>query len=819
MRTNKNRSGLALGSIVALVAGLFTAAPAAVAATETAPVITPTVGTGTAIINSDGFELVTRLGASQGGSGTWSYHIVQSTTSQGSLKVGLGSTTSSYTDTNINSTSATVGWINTAAGQKFLKLSLAGATSISSQVDVTVTPYQDMDGNNVKGNGDIVGDAITVSFHPWSALGVSVAITSPVANDVGVTASFTVTSGTINYDQLDSSFALTMMVTGTEASSTAATVTGSTLVLGSYSASGSVGTDALTTSGAVDSVSAWVLYNSASLSAVTTVGVAARTITGVTLSAVAGDNVKQTGANAADARINSAFTVNAYPHSTAQTVSMAVAGAFTVSSVGTNIEFGRDSGVTINGTSYTSSAALLAAGFTQAAGTTTVAISTFGQDSDGSNETIAVRFSSQLASSTLTITLKTPTYSVIYTPTAIAGPAGSSKTFAVAVKDNWLKSSARTDQRVAASVVLGGSTSETVSSAVVAGAASVAVAPTPATRTGSATVTLTLQTFNQDTQMWDDTATDTATWNVYSGADSFTSRTASVSSSISYGVALSYSPDVTVVVANSNSDVVVSAPGLIIRDVNDTTATASDTLTIAATNQTLAVDFAATKTGTYVVTFTNGSASTTSEVVVEAAPSDKGYSIVWDTTVIEPGRTRVVTGTLLDANGNPVDTTAQGETTGDSAGTASIAVSYTGTAGIIVGSLPTETDADGKFKLSVLTSANDSGTLTLTAVYMPQGASTVAANKVTSVQAINVGVVASADTKVNAGSFKGYVAVYAKGYAGSRLSAKVGNDWVVVESLASNFERVVEFTGAGYTIAVRIYIDRVLVDTITVTTK
>ncbi|PWL21093.1 MAG: hypothetical protein DCO81_05810 [Candidatus Aquiluna sp. XM-24bin5] len=78
---------------------------------------------------------------------------------------------------------------------------------------------------------------------------------------------------------------------------------------------------------------------------------------------------------------------------------------------------------------------------------------------------------------------------------------------------------------------------------------------------------------------------------------------------------------------------------------------------------------------------------------------------------------------------------------------------------------------------------------------------------------------AAADTKVNAGSFKGYVAIYAKGHEGKRLSAKVGADWVVVPVLASNFERVVEFTGAGYTIAVRIYIDRVLVDTITVTTK
>jgi hypothetical protein len=78
---------------------------------------------------------------------------------------------------------------------------------------------------------------------------------------------------------------------------------------------------------------------------------------------------------------------------------------------------------------------------------------------------------------------------------------------------------------------------------------------------------------------------------------------------------------------------------------------------------------------------------------------------------------------------------------------------------------------------------------------------------------------AAADAKVNAGSFKGYVAVYAKGYEGQRLSAKIGNDWVVVPALASNFERIVDFTGAGVDIAVRIYIDRVLMDTINLTTK
>ena len=80
-------------------------------------------------------------------------------------------------------------------------------------------------------------------------------------------------------------------------------------------------------------------------------------------------------------------------------------------------------------------------------------------------------------------------------------------------------------------------------------------------------------------------------------------------------------------------------------------------------------------------------------------------------------------------------------------------------------------------------------------------------------------VVAPSAQKVNAGSFKGYVAVYAKGYEGQRLSAKIGNDWVIVPALKSRFERITDFTGMGYQIRVRIYIDRVLEATINLTTK
>jgi uncharacterized repeat protein (TIGR02543 family) len=86
--------------------------------------------------------------------------------------------------------------------------------------------------------------------------------------------------------------------------------------------------------------------------------------------------------------------------------------------------------------------------------------------------------------------------------------------------------------------------------------------------------------------------------------------------------------------------------------------------------------------------------------------------------------------------------------------------------------------------------------------------------------AVSTGV--TSNQKVNAGSFKGYVAIYAKGYIGQRLSAKVGKDWVIVPSIPSatnNLYRYVEYVGAGVDCAVRIYIDYVLISTISLTTK
>jgi hypothetical protein len=214
--------------------------------------------------------------------------------------------------------------------------------------------------------------------------------------------------------------------------------------------------------------------------------------------------------------------------------------------------------------------------------------------------------------------------------------------------------------------------------------------------------------------------------------------------------------------------------------------------------------------GKQTVTVTAGAVSQT--VVLDsfaAAADDTGATLTLNTPAsILPGRTLVITGSLVDKFGNPVTADGTNE---------DFVLTYSGPGYKNVA--PTEISADGTFSWSILLGSNDSGTATVTAAYdLDEDGDYTDTGDLVVTKTIIIGT-APADTKVNAGSFKGYVAIYAKGHEGKRLSAKVGKDWVVVPALASNFVRVVEYTGAGYTIAVRIYIDRVLVDTITVITK
>jgi hypothetical protein len=745
MQKNKNRSGLALSVVAALLGTIFAGVTPA-QALETAPVTVPLGGTASQsqILHGEEFELTTRLGASMADrTSKWAYKIEVSSTSPVSLSAG----TAALGFENVISDTISAGvsgfYQTTTSAATTLKVSLKGTTSLSPAITVTVTPYSESDAVVGPSAGDILGDPFVVSFVPWSVLGSSTTLTQPIANDQGATASVTVQPGSLNWSQLNGNFHIRMThavasdrvtvshaISGARLASTSNTVQGTSGTdagetrYGNFSASFKVMTHPFSTSSRVDSLSAQLFYDQDAagtladgegVAAAIKLAVTAQTITGVTVSPVVGTNLKHNGTAQADARVNSAFTLNAFAHSVSQTTSMAVASVFTVSAI-SNIDLDADSGVIIGTTTYTTSAALLAAGVTQPAGTTTVAISTFGQG-DNSGYISFVGKSQGITSTALRVNLAVPSYTVDFDGANASSVVGSAKSFAVAVKDQWKVASTRTDQRVAASAVVSGSQSETVSAAVSAGAATVAVTPLPATRTASnAVVTFTLQTFNQGTGQWVNGATDTVTLNIYATADAFVTgggAASSTSVSISHVVrdrGWSYSANaLTYTVLNSYSTVVVSAPGLVIQD-TATGLTASGTLTLEANVKSVSLKFAGTKAGTSTVTLTNGTATTTSQVIIDPAGGENGTAVtIAVSSSAVPQKAIDVVVTVTDLFGNPVDTATASQLT----------VIATGAGFFSNGAreLTATTDANGQATFTLTSGANDAGSLTLIATY------------------------------------------------------------------------------------------------------
>ena len=73
--------------------------------------------------------------------------------------------------------------------------------------------------------------------------------------------------------------------------------------------------------------------------------------------------------------------------------------------------------------------------------------------------------------------------------------------------------------------------------------------------------------------------------------------------------------------------------------------------------------------------------------------------------------------------------------------------------------------------------------------------------------------------KITIGTFKGFVAVYFKGYKDTRASIKIAGKWLVVPSVPKDFHRVVRNTGAGFTVKSEVYINRKLVQERLLTTR
>jgi len=300
--------------------------------------------------------------------------------------------------------------------------------------------------------------------------------------------------------------------------------------------------------------------------------------------------------------------------------------------------------------------------------------------------------------------------------------------------------------------------------------------------------------------------------------------------------------------------VTIAAPGVQFLKASGGTATGDyylDSITVAAdaagTFEVTMWSHVASSTGTTITVTSSGLSTTSLWKTYLPATGVNGNNLVFGWTLpanIVKDTTYAVTATLTDKWGNPVATSDKSGVSGVTfQGFGSVTVNSSdaavnknfakdGTTTVYVRSVK---DVEGPGSLAAtLNAANYSATsgATATALVVTEIATDVAgtvwdetvfANALSAdVEVLAVAPAASSSQKVNAGSFKGYVAVYAKGYEGHRLSAKVGKDWVIVPSIpaaTNDLYRHVEFTGAGVDVAVRIYIDRVLVDTINLTTK
>jgi len=410
---------------------------------------------------------------------------------------------------------------------------------------------------------------------------------------------------------------------------------------------------------------------------------------------------------------------------------------------------------------------------------------------------------------------------------------GSAYNFNFAALDQWAQALSG-DYRLKVAVA-GNSVSETYP-AFSAGTASVSVADSQIADGGDITVVVTPQK-KQSSGAYDNTGAPTAvTYTLKPSVQTGAAVTVSTPSAVAVGTvaltagdtrttqsAVTTSGGLTINGGVSTSVTAVARAGAMVTVSGDSsllfingTKSAFGSLSFyASSNGTYSVAVASTKSQVdSVVTVSSQDASKTTKVTFQAAAATAGSAIALTAPEYAgPGSTMVVSVKLTDKFGNAVRNNASGTVTNNNA----VNVTYTGP-GLIVGNISNMTDADGVITFRVLLGTNDSGSASVSAVFQNNTSATTDYITVTKTVIIGTAPVV-ADTKVNAGSFKGYVALYAKGYAGQKMSAIVAGKWLVVDSLASDFERVVRFTGAGYDIVATIYIDGVMIDTFNVTTK
>jgi hypothetical protein len=705
-------------------------------------------------------------------------------------------------------------------------------TSESGAVTVTVRAFLDLNGDNVYSSTTEPSGTQTVSFVKYSS--VTKTVTVPSVNEGATSVEISATVSGINLEQLDGKWSIranqwgpvgligavshsATAVDGTTFTFSAPVTLKKTFTLVSTSKSHSVSADLVYFRSGATAFAEGRVENYTSFSTVIrwanagTMTVPAPAATSFVHYAVAGDNVEAqgwaTGAGREyDVRANSRYTIQF-------SASGVISGsAQTVTFTFSNPAVSATKYYTVNGGSAVTSgtASAVTATIDQVTGLASLTIVTTGFAAGD-----ALSVSAKIAGSAeveIGLQAEALSYTLTADATDIAITPGGVANVGAVAKDQFGVASSATNQRMKFSWASGYSGTATVSDVVLsAGRASAAMTHGAATSTAAATITVQLQDTTGGSNLWSNVGS-AVTINVTptNATNGFrTGLAKSYSATISYGAAFSWSPVINeAYVIVTGSSVVVSSTGLIFKD-DVTGKTASDTITLPGdSNARVKFYVTARKAGTYTLTLTAGTATTTSLIVVSAAQDNAGSAMAFDISSMESGRAAIVTGTLTDVNGNAVDT---------SLGGATIALSVTGTGATYVGSLNTETNADGKFQVALLSGTGQTGTITITAVYSPTSGA-AAADKVTKVHSVTIAAPVTPEVNAVIGSFGGRWAVRVENAKGSVVSVKAGNRWVKFSALNNNylFSRK---SVVGRTIAVSVWVDGELQNSQTITIK
>jgi intracellular sulfur oxidation DsrE/DsrF family protein len=798
MSKNLTRKGLAFGALVALGSTVIAGVPAQAAGELN---VVPSAGTSYNVLFGEVFNLKTTFapGYTPSSYAQLLYQIKTDANSTVEYGVGVAAVASPATSVAV-STTAVSGATGSASSTSVNYLGLEATASTAATTSVEVTAFVDAnnDGAFTAGEWNTVR---TVTFKKAADVTPTVTLTAPATGDTSVKA--TVNWGDLNVDQ--SANEVVKFTVGSQF----------TAANGTFDSTTNVWSKSATGLTAAEAVSAQAYIGSTALGTAVSSTAAARSISGLIANVSAGNDAiatAQTTANltntAARVRTNGAFvaTVKALDTATTPVAKSSVAVTATVSVTGATLAASPEVSVTVAGTKYTSASTLAAATFpvtTAADGTASLAVSTAGFAAGNS---VTVTFTAQNLSSAVVATAEATAFT-----TADADKSGSlyrsiaeggSSTIDYVVKDQFgvaITGAARLE------ITIGYTTAEVKRVNLVNGAASVTVADTTASTADPISVSAQLQTQDAASLNWSNASGVAA---LVHSVDVAAAAAAFSTAPVSATVARSTAHTFTGTVNNGGSAVTVTASGVTFT-YNSVDYTDKVTF-FTGSNGSFSLAAKSNVSGAKTVTFTVGSATATAVLTVSAPTGAQGTKVSFTTppTTIEPGKTISVVGKLVDEYGNAVSTATPAGST--------FSVTYAGP-GFVIGSLPTATDANGEFKVQVLTGANDSGSAVFTVTYDADGTGTASA-AITATATVAVAAPAAPEVKTTIVGVTKAIRVRVENAKGEEVEVVVNGRTVAVATAGTNSKLWVLKSTKGKK-SVKVYVDGDLVAVKTVTVK